>query len=306
MREVLRRLRKAADSAVTVLILGESGTGKDLVARALHAASVRAARPLVAVNPAALSPSVLESELFGHEKGAFTGAHETRVGLIEAADQGTLFLDEIGDMPLPVQVKLLRVIENMEILRVGASVPTRVDVRIIAATHKNLEALVREGKFREDLYFRLSGAVIELPPLRERLEDLEVLVHEFLADSSEATRKQVREVSPEVTELFRHYAWPGNVRELRKFVEAMVMEDEDGYLDLCDLPPHIARVLERAGARADADGVLPCEKKKRVLALLDRYRWNMSRTSRELGVHRSTLYAWLREWGVERNVSDPS
>ncbi len=299
MREVFRKVRKAAASEATLLILGESGTGKELVARAIHEQSSRRSAPFVPVNSAALAPSILESELFGHEKGAFTGASQRRIGLIEAAHSGTLFLDEIGDMPTHVQVKLLRVIESREVQRVGASAPVRVDVRIVAATHKNLEELVQEGKFREDLYFRLSGVQIELPPLRERFGDLEILVGEFLAGSAEASGKGITGVSAVVLDRFRTYAWPGNLRELRKFVDAMVVEDEDGMLDLEDVPAHIVRLLGQKNARPvevrGCDEVL----QRHVLHVLAENRWHHLRTAEDLGVDRKTLRRWLRKWGVQ-------
>jgi len=298
MQEVFRRVRKAAASDVTLLVLGESGTGKELVARAIHEQSARHTAPFVPVNSAALAPSILESELFGHEKGAFTGASQRRIGLIEAAHRGTLFLDEIGDMPLQVQVKLLRVIENREIQRVGSSSPVRVDVRIVAATHKNLEDLVQEGKFREDLYFRLSGVQIELPPLRERLGDLEILVGEFLAGSSEATGKGITEVSTAVLDRFRAYAWPGNLRELRKFIDAMVVEDEDGMLDLDDIPAHIDRLLHRNPVKPADSLDLQQVLQKHVLHVLAENHWHFLRSAEDLGVDRKTLRRWLRKWGI--------
>jgi transcriptional regulator with PAS, ATPase and Fis domain len=298
MQEVFRQVLNAAASEATLLILGETGTGKELVARAVHERSARRARRFAAVNTAALAESVLESELFGHEKGAFTGSTERRIGIIEAASGGTLFLDEIGDMPLHFQVKLLRVIESREVQRVGASVPVPVDVRIIAATNKNLEALVREGKFREDLYFRLYGVQIELPPLRNRLADLEILVHEFLASSPQAVRKGVAQVSAGVLGRFRSYAWPGNLRQLRNFVDAMMVQDGDGILDVDDLPGHVLRLLNQhpppLSAGRSADEVL----KRHVFHLLGDNHWHYQRTAEDLGIDRKTLRKWLKKWGV--------
>jgi transcriptional regulator with PAS, ATPase and Fis domain len=297
MKEVFRRLRKIALSDETALILGESGTGKELVTRALHAGSARHEGPFVAVNTAALAESVLESELFGHEKDAFTGAAQLRIGLIETAEGGTLLLDEIGDMPLHVQVKLLRVIDCKEVLRVGSSVPVRVDVRIIAATNKNLELLVLEGKFREDLYFRLSGVQIELPPLRDRLGDLEILVGEFLAGSPEAARKGITQLSEAVLARFRDFAWPGNLRELRKFVNAMVVEDEDGTLDLDDLPAHVLRLLDQNSPGPSEGKSVDEVLKRHVLHVLGENRWHRGRSAAALGIDPKTLRDWLTKWG---------
>jgi len=298
MQEVFRQVLNAAASDATLLILGETGTGKELLARAVHERSARRARPFGAVNTAALAESMLESELFGHEKGAFTGAAERRIGIIEAASGGTLFLDEIGDMPLHFQVKLLRVIECREVQRVGANVPVPVDVRIIAATNKSLESLIQEGRFREDLYFRLYGRRIELPPLRDRMADLEILVKEFLAGSAQAARKGIVQVSPAVFARFRSFSWPGNLRQLRNLIDAMVDEDEDGILDLDDLPGHILRLLNQHSSSSptgrSADEVL----KRHVFHLLNENHWHYLRTAADLGIDRKTLRKWLQKWGV--------
>jgi len=219
MQKVFDTLQQVSASSATVLILGESGTGKELVARAIHANSPRRNEHFVPLNCAALSESILESELFGHEKGAFTGALQTRKGRFEYAHDGTLFLDEIGDMPMEVQIKLLRVIEYGEVFRVGANEPIRVDVRLLAATNKDMTAIVKDGTFREDLYFRLKVVTVEIPPLRERLDDLPILANHFLQELSSLHGRTVRALSAEAMKALCEYSWPGNVRELRNCIE---------------------------------------------------------------------------------------
>src|SRR6516165_1406081 len=223
IREVTRMIEAVAYSAATVLVTGESGTGKELVARALHARSPRRAQPFVALNCGALTETLLESELFGHVKGAFTGAQRDQRGLFDAADGGTIFLDEIGDIPLATQVRLLRVLQEGEIKRVGSADAVKVDVRVIAATHRDLPKLVKAGKFREDLFYRLNVINIPLPPLRERVEDVPLLAHHFLRRYAERLSKRVRSVSPEAIELLSGYRWPGNVRELENAIERAVV-----------------------------------------------------------------------------------
>jgi DNA-binding NtrC family response regulator len=223
MRQVLERVVQIAPVGSTVLVTGESGTGKELVARGIHLLSPRRHQPFIAVNVAALSDTLLESELFGHEKGAFTGAIDARKGLFELADHGTIFLDEIGEMPLATQTKLLRVLEQREFLRVGGEKPIRVDVRIVAATNQELRQLVAIGEFRRDLYFRLNVLGIELPPLRERRDDIRLLVETFVREVSEQHNRDFPGISAEAMEILLAYSWPGNVRELRNLVESMVV-----------------------------------------------------------------------------------
>src|SRR4051794_23892485 len=213
MQEVIRTARQVASSDIPVLIMGESGTGKELIARAIHATSRRRKQRLVALNCAGLSESILEDELFGHIKGAFTGAQTEREGRFEHADRGTLFMDEIGDMPQAMQAKLLRVLENGEVVRLGSNDPVQVDVRFISATNRNLDELVAERKFREDLYFRIKGATLLLPALRERREDIPLLIHFFLQQASERYNKQITDIQPEAQQSLMAYGWPGNVRQ---------------------------------------------------------------------------------------------
>jgi DNA-binding NtrC family response regulator len=223
MQELYRRIGKVARTDATVLILGESGTGKELAARAIHEQSTRANRPMVCVNCAAIPETLIESELFGHEKGAFTGATSGRSGLIEAADGGTLFLDEIGELPQEAQARLLRFLQEGEIRRVGAVQPLKVDVRLIAATHRDLKSRARSGQFREDLYYRLYVMELRMPPLRERGEDILELAEAFLAKQAEKMGCESLSFSPAALDLMRHYHWPGNVRELENAIERAVI-----------------------------------------------------------------------------------
>lgn len=239
MNRVMARLRLVAPSPATVLILGENGTGKELVARAIHNNSPRAHKPFVALNCASLSESILESELFGHERGAFTGADRMRKGRFEHANGGTLFLDEVGDLPMSTQIKLLRVIESREIMRVGSNESIKVNVRLISATNRDIEQMVKEGQFRQDLYYRLKVVKIQLPPLRERREDIPLLCEHFLKEFAETHERPVPTISTAVMRVFRAADWPGNVRELRNILESMMVMDEDGRLDLDDLPEEL-------------------------------------------------------------------
>ena len=222
IKSVVRDICKIAPSDVAVLLIGESGTGKDVAAKAIHQLSRRRARPLVIVNSGAIAEGILESELFGHERGAFTGAVSERKGYFETANGGTIFLDEIGDMPLATQVKLLRVLESGEFLKVGGSIVKKCDVRVIAATNRNLEQMVRRGEFRKDLYYRLKAITLNLPPLRARKEDIPALIHAFIRDFSEQTQGTFKGFSPEAMQMMIDYRWPGNVRELKNFVESLI------------------------------------------------------------------------------------
>jgi two-component system response regulator HydG len=297
MQEVFDVLRQVSASTATVLILGETGTGKELVARAIHANSPRRGNRFMALNCAALSETILESELFGHEKGAFTGAVQQRKGRFEYAHGGTLFLDEVGDLPAATQVKLLRVIEYGEVFRVGSNEPVKVDVRLIAATHKDLGALIREGTFREDLYYRLKVVTIELPPLRERLEDLPLLINSFLDEFSKAQGRKSPEITPAAMELLYNYDWPGNVRELRNCVESMVVLDKDGKIDAEDVPRFVKQG-DAMGSSSGLGGVNLEEKEKdnirKALALCE---GNREKAAKMLGIGERTLYRKIKRYG---------
>src|SRR5215217_3281150 len=239
MRKVIQTARQVAPSDIPVLILGESGTGKELIARAIHNHSRRRKHRLVPMNCAGFSATILEDELFGHVRGAFTDARTDRPGRFEHANGGTLFLDEIGDMPQEMQAKLLRVLENGEVVRLGANEPLRVDVRLVSATNKELDQLVADKQFREDLYFRIKGATIQIPPLRERREDIPLLIHYFLQHAAEKYNKPIEGLEPEAQQVLMSYAWPGNVRQLKNVIENMVVMATGPVLGMESLPPDI-------------------------------------------------------------------
>jgi two-component system response regulator HydG len=310
MKRIFDILQQVSASNATVLILGESGTGKELVAHAIHQNSPRRGHHFVPLNCAALSESVLESELFGHVKGAFTGATYDRKGRFEYAHEGTLFLDEIGDLPSTVQVKLLRVLEYGEVFRVGSNEAVKVDVRLLCATNKNLEALVREGKFRDDLYYRLKVVTIDLPPLRERLDDLPILVDAFIKELSESHRKPITRISPEALRLFYQYPWPGNVRELRNAIESMIVLTKDDVLDVEDVPDFITarRGAQAAAAAPDlgddgsegpGSGVhLETAEKELIRQALALSQGNREKAAQLLGIGERTLYRKIKRFGL--------
>ncbi len=297
MQAIFDTLRQVSPSTATVLIAGESGTGKELVARAIHANSPRRGGHFVPLNCAALSESILESELFGHEKGAFTGAMHTRKGRFEYAHGGTLFLDEIGDMPAAIQIKLLRVIEYGEVFRVGSNEPIRVDVRLIAATNKDLPALVRDGKFREDLFYRLKVVTVEIPPLRDRLEDLPLLVQAFLDEFARHHGKKAPEITPAAMEILYDYSWPGNVRELRNCIESMVVLDKDGKIDPEDVPRYVKTPVQ-ADSPSGLGGVnLQEGEKEAIRKALEISEGNREKAARLLGIGERTLYRKIKRYG---------
>jgi len=325
MQRLLKLVARVAPTESTVLILGESGTGKELVARSLHVLSRRAHGPFVAVNVAALPESLIESELFGYAKGAFTGATSDRAGLVEEAHQGTLFLDEIGDMPAATQVKLLRTLENNEVRRLGENVPRLVDVRVVAATHRDLQSLVAEGRFRGDLYYRLNVVQIEMPPLRERGGDVGLLASYFLDRAARRTGRTMLRFTPEAEMLLGRYDWPGNVRELENAVEHAVAVSEGPTLSANDLPASVRTpklLSPRAGvdlenepemapgaARPRTSGRDPDARslddvtREHVLRALTRHGGNATAAAKQLGVSRTTLWRMLKRWGVTRDAA---
>ncbi len=281
---------KIASTDFPVLLLGESGTGKELLAEHIHNRSPRASKRLYKINCASLPPSLLDNELFGHEKGAYTGADSLYKGIFEQADSSTLFLDEIGDMPLEIQAKILRTLQNREVRRLGAKETLQVDVRFIAATNKDVRELVRTGRFREDLLYRLNAAMFRVPPLRERMEDLPALASGFLSDLMEAGQKRF---SREVLDLFEQYQWPGNIRELKNVVSFAATMSSALEIQISDLPPYLA------GARHAGEGNPRRELERKLIEeTLVRSRYNKKRTAEILKISRRTLYNKMEQYGI--------
>ena len=289
MQKVFRMIRQAAPTDATVLIQGPSGTGKELVARAIHNLSNRSKGPFVAVEFAAISPNLLESEMFGHEKGAFTGAVSRRIGRFEAANHGTIFLDEISEMPLELQVKLLRVLQEREFQRVGSNETVKCDIRIVAATNRDLAAYVKEGKFREDLYYRLNVIDMRLPALKERTGDVPLLVNRYLREFGG------KSVSPDAMRLLESYQWPGNVRELRNAVEKMCVLSSSGEIGVDDVPDEMKRDVPMT---LSVSGTLGETEKAKILAVLEEVGGNRTKAAERLGISRRTIYRKLEEYGL--------
>jgi DNA-binding NtrC family response regulator/pSer/pThr/pTyr-binding forkhead associated (FHA) protein len=308
VRQLADLIERVAPSTAAVAILGESGTGKELVARALHECSPRAERPYIPVNCAAISKELIESELFGHEKGAFTGASAAHKGAFEEADGGTLFLDEIGELPLDLQAKLLRALENGEIKRVGASRPSHVDVRVVAATNKDLLAQAREGRFREDLYYRLCVVPLHLPPLRNRRGDILALAEHFLRTYS--PRGQTVRFTPTAIDRLQHHTWPGNIRELRNVVHRALLLRKGAAIDAGDIS-FDQEVNRETGVMVPEftqgmtlEQMLFKLERQIVESALRRYGGNRERVARELGIARSTLFKRLKEWGLTKQEEE--
>jgi len=303
MVRIYQLITQIASTATTVLITGESGTGKELVARAVHQRSDRSAQPFVAINVAAIPEALIESELFGHEKGAFTGAHARRLGRFELAHGGTIFLDEIGSLRLDLQTKLLRALQEREIERLGGSRTLPIDVRVLAATNVNLRQAVRDRAFREDLYYRLNVVPVHVPPLRERREDVPRLVEHFVRKFARESRRDVRGVSVGALDALRRYDWPGNVRELENVIHRAVVLATGPVVHLQDVPLDVAMpetVSLRARDALPLREALDEFERQYVLRTLEGTQWNVSRTARQLGVHRNTVLAKLATWGVQR------
>ncbi len=320
MRQVMRLVRQVADTQATVLILGDSGTGKELIAQALHRLSRRRKYPFVAINCAAMNDTLLESELFGHEKGAFTGAVRGHRGKFEYADGGTLFLDEIGDMPPTLQAKLLRVLETREIVRVGSNAPLKVDVRVVAATNRDLEEAVREGRFREDLYFRIKVVTVALPALRERREDIPLLVDRFLKELGELHGRSARSVTPAAGAALAAFDWPGNVRQLRNVVETALLVTSGDVIDVAALPAEVQSVAPTGrlpalitpyapvptepgayrGLPALDDVLVSLDDAERVLIrnALRAGNGNREHAAAALGISERTLYRKIKQYGA--------
>jgi two-component system, NtrC family, response regulator AtoC len=305
MQEILETVRTVAPSSVTVLIQGESGTGKELIAKAIHQQSLRAKAPMVTVHCAALPANLLESELFGHEKGAFTGAHERRIGRVEQAQGGTLFLDEIGEIDATTQIKLLRFLGERTFERVGSSKTLTADVRLITATNKDLKAMVKAGTFREDLYYRLSVVPVWLPPLRERIGDVPLLAGAFLKELAKENNKTIAGFEASALEAMMNYDWPGNVRELRSAVERAVVFCRKDQVALKDLPPEVRGGLGQTGpgsrplSVADRQMTVQEAEKQLIIRALQDSEGNRTDAARKLGMSRRTLHRKLHKYQLE-------
>ncbi len=300
MKALRQQIALAAPTNGRVLIYGESGTGKELVAHALHAASLRSREPFVEVNCAAIPEELIESELFGHVKGSFAGASEDKVGKFQKADKGTLFLDEVGDMSLRTQAKVLRVLEEQRLERVGSSHPTAVNVRVIAATNKKLEEQIARGLFREDLFYRLNVIPFTVPALRERIEDIPTLALHFLAEFAAAYGRKPKEISDASLAVLARYSWPGNVRELRNLIERLMITCPHSRIEPLHLPPELFRGLPAISSRPNATlhEARSAYEREFILRKLSENQWNMTRTAVALGLERSHLYRKIKSLGI--------
>ena len=299
MQHLFELIENVAQTDAPVLIQGQSGTGKELVARAIHEESPRCTKSFIKVNCAALNENLLESELFGHEKGAYTGADRTRIGRFEAAHQGTIFLDEIGDIPLSTQVKLLRVLEEKEIERVGDHKPISVDVRIISATNKDLETLIDQGLFREDLFFRINVFPLSCPSLVRRIEDIPVIVQNFIKMIPNKGDKEISGLTPEAMEALLTYSWPGNVRELRNTIEYASVLCPGGWIGKEHLPPKIALNSNMPNPNPVSITIPWQEEREQLIHALRRYGGNQSETARALGVSRVTIWKRIKKYNID-------
>ena len=302
LESVLEQVEQVAPTDSTVLIQGETGTGKELIARAIHKLSVRCGRPFVKLNCAAIPFDLLESELFGHERGAFTGAIAQKIGRFELADKGTLFLDEVGDIPPGLQPKLLRVLQEQEFERLGSTRTHQVDVRLVAATNRNLADMVKRSEFRSDLYYRLNVFPVPLPPLRARREDIPALVEHFVEIYARRMGKQIEHISPETMSALMSYQWPGNIRELQNFIERSVILTSGGVL-------HAPLASLKSAAEAESLGAITLEDAERdhIRKILDQTRWVVAGpngAAARLGIKRSTLYFRMQKLGISRSSKD--
>ncbi|MBI3989744.1 MAG: sigma-54-dependent Fis family transcriptional regulator [candidate division NC10 bacterium] len=311
LRDLISAVRSIAETDVTVLIQGETGTGKELIARAIHYNSPRKAKRFVAINCGALSETLLESELFGHERGAFTGAITQRKGIFEVADGGTLFFDEIGEIAPSTQVKLLRVLQEGEFQRVGGQESIKVDVRIVAATNQNLEDLLKQGRFRQDLYYRLHVVPVRVPPLRERTDDIPLLVSHVIEKRKQSINKQISGMSPPAMALLMAYSWPGNVRELENVIQQMMVMGKGEILDVQDLPHEIHGKEDEPGDKAKDLKVIAREsspsspksmaamERDLILERLQARRGNLGLVAKDLGISRTTLWRRMKKYQIE-------
>lgn len=295
MQDVLSLISRVARSDSSVLILGESGTGKDMVARLIHGASQRKTGRFIAISCAALPETLLESELFGYERGAFSGAEKRRIGKFELAHGGTIFLDEVGDIPVSTQVKLLRVLQEFSFERLGGNTPIKVDVRLLTATNQNLKKKIAAGAFREDLYYRLNVITLTLPPLRERKEDIKLLAEHFVEKFGRKCAREIKGISRSAVDKLMRYDWPGNVRELENVMERAVVLCRGNHVDADDLPVEGGSVLGEYGSGSLAD-----VERKYIMTVLAQTDWNLSEAAGRLGIHRNTLRTKIRQYRIER------
>jgi len=298
MLKIFELIKTVAPTSATVLIIGKTGTGKEIIARAIHHQSQRRNKPFIATSCAALPESLLESELFGHEKGSFTGAVETKKGKFEAGDKGTLFLDEIGEINANTQIHLLRALEEKKITRVGSNEEIDVDVRVIAATNKNLKTMIKHGKFREDLYYRLNVVTIDLPPLKDRGEDILPLAEHFLKKFAGENNKSIKNFSPEVVEFMLNYSWPGNVRELENMVERSVILSKNKTITLAEVPQDIIHPTPAEGKTIEV------VERNHIINVLEETKGNISKAADILGIRRMTLYNKLKKYNYTVNNLD--
>jgi DNA-binding NtrC family response regulator len=308
MRDICVQTVRAAQTESTVLILGESGTGKELIAEAIHENSPRQNGPFVLVNMAAIPETLVESELFGHVKGSFTGASTDRLGRFETANGGTIFIDEIGDFPAPSQAKLLRVLENRTVTRVGSNVDQAINVRVVAATSRNLDQMVANGEFREDLYYRLNVVVIQLPPLRQRREDISLLAEHFLSELCQTNQLSPLRLHPDLLSFLEGFSWPGNVRQLRNCLESMVVMARDSVLTLDDLPRNLAQpeAPPVRPATTGSERTLEDLQRAAIIRTLRQFDGNRTRTAEALGISVRTLQRRLKEWDFRDEPGAPA
>lgn len=300
MRVLLQYAGKVSLTDATVLITGDTGTGKENLAQFVHSHSLRRARPIVCLDCSAFPEHLIEGELFGYERGAFTGAHRAYGGKLALADGGTLFLDEIGELPGAAQAKLLRALESREVFPLGASRPRRLDVRVIAATNRDLDAIAGTSAFRQDLYFRLNVARLHLPSLEARREDIPKLLAHFIQEMSVRTGQRIGTLDDETLSCLMRYRWPGNVRELRNVVEALFVDPPQGRVRVCDLPPNLTHMLQRYSATA------PSSERERILAALCETRWNKVQAAQVLRWSRMTLYRKMAKHGIDASTTNQS